>query len=490
MKSIIRNRKRWAVFLLSAAIATLSACSRSMGEQNWSDENPVAALESMDGKDEPHGAPVSSEERDSDLGDAEAETAKQYYAYLKEVTTGKQDSLVPEEPWRETMTLNRHEMYGFDAWKSGYTGLVSAFLEDFDSDGTLEMMCVFLRYDSIYNTVYRDVFFDPGSALDSETSEYTCMYLQCSVYDMNEAGEIESRGGYEWAIMPTDSWGRLLIGIEKMEDTYYLFGYSESENMSTYGPRHFVVGELGSYAPHWGYSSVFNWGRADAGNYKGLLHVGSLNISGTTLETLEITPDGLGGRLVAMADFEHISEKLNGGLWKDTIVITVTDCTDLRKHLESGGSTWERIQLPQGGTVELPKNDSAENRFSEITAQINQATGTEFELQKTSENEGIIWYSYLSKHGTELGLSWNTERQSLESVGVYSVGSQADDEWNAVKDVLVGLPEFGFSLEEAEPFMGEIKDWLTYVNGVEVGGYEISVYEIINAGFRVRRLAP
>lgn len=87
-------------------------------------------------------------------------------------------------------------------------------------------------------------------------------------------------------------------------------------------------------------------------------------------------------------------------------------------------------------------------------------------------------------------MSWNTERQSLESVGVYSVGSQADDEWNAVKDVLVGLPEFGFSLEEAEPFMGEIKDWLTYVNGVEVGGYEISVYEIINAGFRVRRLAP
>lgn len=220
------------------------------------------------------------------------------------------------------------------------------------------------------------------------------MYLGCTVYDVNEEGNIESKGGYEWAIMPTDSWGRLLVGVEKMDNEYYLFGYAESENMSSYGPRHFVAGKLYSGTPFWGYSSVLDYGRANAGNYQELLHVGSLDINGTTLSTLEFTPDSLGNRLIAMVNFDHLTENK-----KDTIVITASDYTDLQENLENGGNTWKRTELPQGGRIQLPENNNAESRFAEIAAQANQAAGAEFELHESTEKDGIIKYSYMSKHG-------------------------------------------------------------------------------------------
>lgn len=155
---------------------------------------------------------------------------------------------------------------------------------------------------------------------------------------------------------------------------------------------------------------------------------------------------------------------------------------------ESGGETWERIELPQGGKIEVPEEESAEKRFDEIIEEINNATGTTFKnANVTEENEKFVC-TYVSEQGNKIFLTWDKSNACLSGV---EVSGSRGEEWVAAKDVLVGLPELGLELENAAIFTGEVKrreDWLTYTNGIEIGEWKVSLFSVMEDTFRACKL--
>lgn len=481
-----------AILLAIMLTSMVAGCGKS-DDKNTGDIQSTENVEVNENNDDVIGAVKENEE--NGVGEiSEKEQAKRYYAYLNEYISGDDDALknlVPLEPYETSMYDDKKDRYGFDIFKSDHVGLLSAFLEDFDNDGSLEMLAVFLRYSYTIDTVYGDVFFEPGALFNDENTEYCCMELTCRAYDVNEDGEIENVCSYPYALISTDSFGRILVGIEKVDDEYFIFGYSDSENLSTYGPRHFVVGNLTTGIPgksiQWQYSSPFEYGRAHAGNYNELLHIYSpIEINDTTLSTLKLNPEPeLGTRLVTMVDFEFVQEKKP---MSDKLIMTPTDNTNLRTHLESGGETWEKIELPQGGKIEVPKDDGAEKRFNEIIEEINNATGTTFKGTNVTDENDKFECTYVSEQGNKIFLTWDKSKECLSGV---EVSGSRGEEWVAAKDVLVGLPELGLDAENAALFTGEVKsreDWLTYTNGIEIGEWKVSLFSVMEDTFRAYKL--
>ncbi len=471
-----------AILLGIMLTGMLAGCDKS-GDENTDDIQDVDNVEN----------------NENGVGEiSEKEQVERYYTYLNEYISGDKTAdslanLVPLEPYETSLYDDKKDRYGFDVFKSDHVGLLSAFLEDFDNDGSLEMLAVFLRYSYTIDTVYRDVFFEPGALFNDENTEYCCMELTCRAYDMNEDGEIENVCSYPYALISTDSFGRILVGIEKVEDEYFIFGYSDSENLSSYGPRHFVVGNLttgiSGKSIQWQYSSTFEYGRAHAGNYNELFHIYSpIKINDTTLATLKFNPEpDLGTRLVTMVDFEFVQGKKKVGTsWvgSDKLIMTPIDNTNLRTHLESGGKTWKRVELPQGGKIEVPKDDGAEKRFNEIIEEISNATGTTFKSTNVTDENGKFKCTYVSEQGNKIFLTWDKEKDCLSGV---EVSGSRGAEWVAAKDVLVGLPELGLEAENVAIFSGEVKsreDWLTYTNGIEIGEWKVSLFSVMEDTFR------
>lgn len=254
--------------------------------------------------------------------------------------------LVSIEPQNLRIDTMKFE-YGWDLWQGEGTGLLSAFLEDFDGDGELEMLTVTLKYTPTISSSLGEAIFDTQEFND-KTSQYHCMVLVGRQYDLNKTGEVIETAGKEMALMPTNSWGTLLVGIENLDDQYVLFGRATTENMSTYGTPQLAVSDLGTNSMNWRYFSDHKVGRADEDTYMKLLHIyNPLDISTTTLAKLNFSgnvEENLGARLISLVDFNYVEW---GG--KDMIV-TAKDYTNLRKNLRDNGNSWKRIELPIGGT--------------------------------------------------------------------------------------------------------------------------------------------
>lgn len=431
------------------------------------------------------------EERNGDYNRDEKEQAKAYYVYLKEEILPDdkiQGEIVPSTPYKTTLSREKKDMYGWDVWRDGYTGLISAFIEDFDNDKQLEMLTVSLRYSNTIDTVYGDVYFEPGTPFDENSTKYCCIELICKVYDRNEDGEIEAVCSYPYAIMPTDSFGRMLVGVEKVDKEYYLFGYATSENLSTYGPKHFVAGNLTKgiegKSIQWQYSSPLEYGRAHAGNYNEILHIyAPITINDTSLSMLKLEPEpDLGTRLIARVDFEYVQSD-NKVEW-DKVIMTPTDNTNLSTHIESDGETWERIELPQGGKIEVPEDKSAEMRFEEIIEEINRVSGTVFKQTDVREENEKFMCTYVSDLGNKVYLTWNMSKGYLSGI---EISGNRGEEWIAAKDVLARLPELEFNSENEALFTGEVEDWLTYTNGIDIGEWKVSLFSVMEDTFRAYR---
>lgn len=430
--------------------------------------------------------------------ESEEELAKRYYTYLNEEVVVDRGStympvkpvpLAPSEFYMRKDTLDR---YGEEVYFGRYVGPMSAFLEDFDHDGILDMLLVEMHYDNLRDTKYWKIFYDPEEEVDSRIEEQKCgIFLNCNLYSMDENGEIIEKDNCSYAYMPTDSWGRILVGIEKVDEDYYLFGYSTSENMSTYGPKHLVVTNLSEVERYmnWQYTSLVDYGRANASNYRELMNIGyPITIHDTTLSKLKFEPEpDLGNRLVTMIDFKMEDRG------KDAyVIITPRDYTNLRVRLEENGENWERIELPQGGKIEFTDNQKAEKRIEEITEELNQAVGTVYNFRSKTENEDTVRYNYMSTNGTKIYFVWNMVEEEIEQIEVVGAGYDVDAEWEITKDVILGLTDFSLSQSDADEFKGEITraEWSKYMgnaNGMNVGGCNIELIWVDYPCFTIRK---
>lgn len=408
--------------------------------------------------------------------------AERYYRYLKETVLDENTSLAPIEPQKLKIDTMNFE-FGWDLWRKGGTGLLSAFLEDFDNDGDLEMLAVFMGYQMTIDTNYKYVYFEPGTDIDSTSSKRNCIVLYGIQYDIGEDSEIFEKSSGEFALMPTDCWGTLLVGIEKVDDRFYVFARSTTENMSTYGPSAFTVSGLKGNNLNWLYCSPFDYGRANLGNYNEIFDIDEpLNIATTTLSTLKISNDpvaSLGNRLLCFVDFDYVEY---GG---DDMIVTAADYTGLRTHLDSSGSTWEKIELPQGGTIELPQNSAVEACIHRFVDQIASAAGTSFTQSSMTEDDSVMGINFVSEAKNQMYISWDKKQNRLNSISLTAVHELPDAEWTCIKDAILDQPELCIESSDASVLSGEIKNWAEYMNGITLGGYVFRIFAINQAIFSV-----
>lgn len=408
--------------------------------------------------------------------------AEKYYRYLSETVLDENTALAPIEPQKLKIDTMNFE-FGWDLWRKGGTGLLSAFLEDFDNDGDLEMLAVFMEYVMTINTKYKYVYFEPGTDVDSNTSEINCIVLYGVQYDLGEDGEIYEKTAGEFALMPTDCWGTLLVGIEKVDDRFYVFAKSNTENMSTYGPSAFTVSGLKGNNLNWLYCSPFDYGRANFGNYNEIFDIDEpMDIASTTLSTLKISNDpveSLGNRLLCFVDFDYVEY---GG---DDMIVTATDYTGLRTHLDSSGSTWEKIELPQGGTIELPQNSTAEASIRCFVDQIASAAGTSFTQSSVDEDDSILGINFVSEAKNQLYISWDKKQNRLNSISLTAVHELPDAEWTCIKDAILNQPELCLDSNDGAILSGEVKNWTEYMSGITLGNYMFRIFAINYAIFSI-----
>lgn len=411
-------------------------------------------------------------------------TAEDYYRYLNEVFLAGHD-LVVEGP--QTIYLNDGMHYASKLDNAGLIGLASAVVEDFNGDGILEMLAVVVQQSALQDTYFRNISFDDGADFDPEKRAVSLAVYQFTYED----GEIQEFWSYPLPTMPESSWGKLCIGLEKVGMEYFIFSNVDGENMSTYGPSHFMVSRIADEqgrSLHPIYTSVLNYGRSNASNYKELLNIGNnLNIKEYSLSDLKIPyyraeteefREALGNRLLCVMDIDYVEF---GG---DDLVVTITDYTNLHSNLKDNGANWEPIELPEGYRKELPDIPA---QLTDLVARLEAETGASFGEGTVNHNENRCEVSYITAVGNMVYLTWNTEADVLQGVNVSGYSATADEEWYNLKDAMLKQPELGLAEEEQAKLAGTNTSWTDYMNGVIFGDYKVSILCISSPVFSAFR---
>lgn len=409
--------------------------------------------------------------------------AQDYYRYLNEVFVPKH-SLASVEPISLSIdTMNWH--YAWNLSAAGGKGLVSAVIEDFDNDGSLELLAVEIEDMSIMNTFYNKVVFDEGVDYDPEVR---CVLLRGWLFDYADSQIVEQAYG-TLILMPETSWGKLVVGVEKVENDYYLFANVDGEHMSTYGPSQFTVTRIGGNSLSPMYSSVLNYGRANQSNYLDLMGIhNSINIQESTLSDLRIPNhekdeseyrEMLGNRMLCIVDIAYPEF---GG---DEMVVTITDYTDLRKNLQDNGATWQRIPLPEGAYKEIP--DMPADALSWITA-LEAESGISLHMASNTVEDGVCKLAYTTDAGNSMDVYWNMENNQLQWMSLSAYKESPDDEWYQLKNAVLDSGILGLDAEQKERIYDRNHNWTDYMNGVEMGDFIISIMAIGVARFNASRM--
>lgn len=411
-------------------------------------------------------------------------SAQDYYQYLNEVFVAER-SLASTEPIELSIdTMDWH--FAWDLSAAGGKGLVSAVIEDFDCDGTLELLAVEVEDLSIMNTFYNRVVFADGADYDPEVR---CVILRGWLFDYAEGNIVEQAYG-TLILMPETSWGKMVVGIEKVENEYYLFASVSGEEMSTYGPSQFTATRIGGDSLTPMYSSVLDYRRADKSNYLELMGIqNSININESTLSDLQIPyyekdesefRQQLGNRLLCIVDIDYVEF---GG---DELVVTITDYTNLRENLQDNGANWQRIHLPEGARKEVP--DVPTDAQAWISA-LEAEAGTTLHMDSNVTEDGLCKMAFSTEGGNTLDLYWDLENNQLQWVGLSAYKEKPDDEWYALKNAILDSGMLGLTQEQKNLIYDRNPNWTDYMNGVEMGDFKISILAIGAARFSASRIA-
>ena len=464
---------------MTAFLLCLALCLTGCGKGNG------AETETRPGGSVPETRPGSGE-------GADLPSAADYYRYLKDevleefsgeghLTGGHLAEVEPHE-----MQLNKGNFNEVMRRNNRLLGVISAVVEDFDGDGILEMLV-------IRATQTKERYSMFSAVTGTEDSDRCVITMYASFYDC-EGGKIrldDARSPRGIAELSLSGWGYMAVGLERLDNGYYLYTSTYSENLSTYGPRYSTVASVTGQRP--GYVSgvaALGLSEAEANQLFGRDEV--YDYSDTTIHDRlaamgkaegatnnldreeEVFADALGGGLLC---FFNVAHPEWGG---NTIVHTTTDYTDLRHYLNNDAADWTPHPIPQGGSREVPKGPDA---ILEFAGDLEAATGVELRSKEPSEANGV-WSQRFDGQDCDLTVSWDVSKNRLVEVSLYSSQEIPTEEWYLLKDAILDHPNFGWSNGEADFLKGRVS-WNDYFNGVTVGDYSCAVGAVMNAFFRV-----
>lgn len=264
-------------------------------------------------------------------------TEQDYYNYIKE-------KLIPEYGLASTDVINIPMTYsGYD---DGYfkakdsRGIIGCKILDIDGDSDLEMIVIVNSSSSLMDSIYKDLLYDEGAAYDAEHRTLIYMFYVYDYYS-NSNRIYESNYGY-MGYLPCNDWGEIISGIVEIDKTYYLVSYTETQDMSSYGPKYMTVFKLEKNSENRGRIApcfVSPWSSYDLSEEETyeLFHASpSLDISETCLDqmleklykTYENDETIFDDSLLC---WTNVTPETYGG----TLLYQNNDNTNLREHLDN-----------------------------------------------------------------------------------------------------------------------------------------------------------
>lgn len=316
---------------------SLAACGTSGSDQT--SDKQTGSEETHEKEDNTSSSEISIE--------SSLVTAEDYYRYLNEV-------FLPEHQLASVEKISTElPKYTRDLRKKGGTGLLSALIDDFDGDGNLEMLTVEVKSVAIQDTFLEMVFFWDGASYDPETR---CLELYLRHFTF-ENGKIEEYGAGTANVLLDGYWGKVVLGVEKVDQDFYVFSKGMSENV--FGKYNYdtnldlyTICRIGGTGISPSYTAPFHFKEAHSSDYlEKMGEENTLDPEELSLSDLEIPEasatnseilESLGNRLLCVVDVDIPN------LDRDELTYQLTDYTQLRENLENNGTNWERIQLPEG----------------------------------------------------------------------------------------------------------------------------------------------
>lgn len=432
--------------------------------------------------------------------DAGGPTAQDFYRYLKDEvleertggkgTAGMQSVKHLAETQPHELKLNEGNFCEVMSFDNSLIGVISAVVADLDGDGMLEMAVISAsEIDALYSIFADALYSEADYSTDDENRR--CFHLYAAYYDCKD-GEIffdnvHSPGAF--VDLPMTGWGYMAVGLEKLDDAYYLYARTYSEDLSTYGPGYSVVTSVPGQLPDY-VSAVPAYGLSEAAANKLIHRDEPYDFSDTTvydrlaaMKRAEASTSGLD------REEEAFEQALDGGLlcffnvahpeWGGKrLVHTITDYTNLRHYLENDAADWEPPALPEGGAREAPSGPAA---LTELAGAIGGAAGVELRPREAVEQDGA-WNQSFDGQDSSLTLRWSAQLGRPSFAGLYSAGETPTQEWYALKDAILDDPAFGLSAEETAPLKGQVS-WSDHAAGVTVGDYTCMIGQAMSASF-------
>lgn len=476
----MKNKKAFFASAVTAACLALLCAGCSSGKSESDLDSPKPDMQ--DGN-----AAVEAQQSESAVSTPK-QTAELYYQYLSDYMEEKSNTYINEgladtEP-RELFVSGYNEDYYWDIGvETDRLGYLSAFIEDFDHDGTVEMLAAKLSDRETFNTKFKELVFSPDQTeLNDETSRENCLVLSAKLFDIDEQGNAYEAYSEELAMIPGTSWGSIYMGIEKVGDDYYVFTNYDSENLSTYGTNYFVVSNISD--------GTIDWDYCNQREAREKLNVGDLDISATTLSTLQFgdspeeTREYLGNRLICCVDVNY--DRQGGTNTTFYLDYQAVDYTNLKENMETLGANWTQTELPQGGAIELPTNNSAEAYAAGLIERMTAQTGIALEKSGVDElDDGKFEVEYQSSDYQTVSIVWDTANDQLFSLKI-ETDNYDDSQWYTLKDYVFSCEDFGLSADVKAKFMGEV-DFLD--DPVDCGDYRIGVDSVLTTWFTITRIS-
>lgn len=471
--------KKLLALLLVLALLACGGCSGT------EDEEDTAYGEAVTVEDETETAEEATEEENAEP-EEEFPTAADYYDYMQSVIMTEYD-LVTTDPVE--ITLGSGKTFEEPLWVQGGTGIIGAEIHDYDGDGSLEMIVLYLANCMRLDTYFAPWLYDTETGVDIDDEVYERAFVIHVLYYDSKDGEISRSSFDQYMILPTDGWGNISIGMERVGDDYYLFGHMYSENQATYGPTYTLVAKLGGHDTFtYEYSTVPSWyvindrTQAEMNELLGIeepLQIQTLSLydvlESSDTSSAEAFYDSVGERALCYLDIEYTD-------WDGyDVTETVTDYTNLRHYLETGGQDWTERELPEGYEREV--SDASEDMIA-FVEEIDAGAGTTFAADGVNildDTDGIYYASFDSGTLT-LTLYWDSEAGRPTEICITEQESEiGTGVWYAAKDAMLQSDVFGFTAEEIEPLLGQV-GWTDYTSGVSIGDYTCMIYLVVDAG--------
>lgn len=368
------------------------------------------------------------------------------------------------------------------------TGIVSAFIEDMDQDGILEMLLITAEKVTVAETIYANGLYQYGSP-NAYDPEADCITIKAHLYDY-KGGRIYERASNDFGVMLKSSFGHLLIGIERTEDDYYIFGKCYYENLSTYGSPTLMMAQITAEDDlHLDYCSPFRFGYINQGNTNEKLNISDplqLDLMSFGKVSLYLNSDksademrkNLGNRLLAYIDFDYPDWGSN------EMYYSATDYTNLRKYLKNEGKDWESINLPKGTYLEEEEILLPNEAVERFVASVSEASGIRFTLNGSNEEGNLYSSSYTGMDDCILVVKWDGINNRLDSVAISHYSQTPPKEWNLIKDAVLIQPEIQLTEEQTAFARGDV-NMGNYINGITVGDYTIAFGTVTSTFFRI-----